>query len=91
MTCMLTLFLSRKFEVDLNTQVKVSRRAASMAGTSAQLQVADRPTVSDLLYGLMLPSGNDAAYALAEHFGRVLYERTEEFKLKKDKLLTSVD
>lgn len=30
-------------------------------------------SVYDLLHGLMLPSGNDAAIALAEHFGLYLY------------------
>jgi len=29
--------------------------------------------VEDLLYGLMLPSGNDAALVLAENLGAVLY------------------
>jgi D-alanyl-D-alanine carboxypeptidase len=28
--------------------------------------------VKDLLYGMMLPSGNDASMALAEHFGKKL-------------------
>jgi D-alanyl-D-alanine carboxypeptidase len=28
--------------------------------------------VIDLLYALMLPSGNDAAYCLAENFGYIL-------------------
>jgi len=36
--------------------------------------------VIDLLYGLMLPSGNDAAYVLAENIGYIL--KCE----KKDKL-----
>lgn len=65
MTCILTLYLSKKFAIDLGSQIKVSRKAASMSGTSAQLQAGDRPTVTDLLHGLMLPSGNDAAFALA--------------------------
>lgn len=30
-------------------------------------------TIEDLLYGLMLPSGNDAATVLAENLGAVLY------------------
>jgi D-alanyl-D-alanine carboxypeptidase len=29
--------------------------------------------VEDLLYGMMLPSGNDAALTLAENLGAVLY------------------
>jgi len=31
--------------------------------------------VEQLQYGMMLPSGNDAAYALAEHFGGLLFHR----------------
>lgn len=32
-----------------------------LGGTSAQLLAKDKVTVSELLYGMMLPSGNDAA------------------------------
>ena len=31
-------------------------------------------TTNQLFYGLMLPSGNDAAYCLAEYIGEFLYE-----------------
>ncbi|MFI5520321.1 D-alanyl-D-alanine carboxypeptidase family protein [Streptomyces platensis] len=37
--------------------------------SSAKLIVGDKVTVRQLLYGLMLPSGCDAAYALADKFG----------------------
>ncbi|GHC95449.1 D-alanyl-D-alanine carboxypeptidase [Streptomyces finlayi] len=37
--------------------------------SSARLIVGDKVTVRQLLYGLMLPSGCDAAYALADTFG----------------------
>ncbi|MYS21909.1 MULTISPECIES: D-alanyl-D-alanine carboxypeptidase family protein [unclassified Streptomyces] len=37
--------------------------------SSAHLIVGDKPTVRQLLYGLMLPSGCDAAFALADKFG----------------------
>lgn len=36
-----------------------------MPGTTAELEVGDMLTIEDLLYGLMLPSGNDAATVLA--------------------------
>lgn len=36
-----------------------------MIGTSAELQTGDILSIYDLLFGLMLPSGNDAAIALA--------------------------
>jgi D-alanyl-D-alanine carboxypeptidase (penicillin-binding protein 5/6) len=39
-------------------------------GTSAELVEGDSLSVWDLLHGLMLPSGNDAALALAEYFGK---------------------
>jgi D-alanyl-D-alanine carboxypeptidase (penicillin-binding protein 5/6) len=49
--------------------VHVSTRAGTETGSSAGLRPGDRVTVGELLYGLLLPSGNDAAVALAEHFG----------------------
>ncbi|TMR08259.1 D-alanyl-D-alanine carboxypeptidase [Nonomuraea turkmeniaca] len=38
-------------------------------GTTADLSAGDRITVDELLYGLMLPSGADAAHALARTYG----------------------
>jgi len=34
-------------------------------------------TAEQLFYGMMLPSGNDAAYALAEYFGKQLQDRKQ--------------
>ena len=48
-----------------------------MVGTSANLKEKDLLSVWDLLHALMLPSGNDAAYALAEHFGELLLRDTK--------------
>ncbi len=36
-----------------------------MLGTTAELQAGDIVTLRDLLFGLMLPSGNDASVAIA--------------------------
>ncbi len=44
-----------------------------MIGTSANLYEDCWYSIEDLLYGLMLPSGNDAAVCLAENFGCLLY------------------
>ena len=38
-------------------------------GSSMYLKPGDRVTVEELLYGLLLCSGNDAALALADHCG----------------------
>src|SRR5699024_11167317 len=45
-----------------------------VSGTTAQLQVDDIFTVRDLLYGLMLPSGNDAARCLGRHVGQIILD-----------------
>lgn len=41
-----------------------------MSGTSAEILSGEVYTVEELLYGMMLPSGNDAATALAEWGGK---------------------
>ena len=54
------------------TYVTITRTAAKVKGTSADLIEGDILTLNQLFYGLMLPSGNDAAVALAEYFGEIL-------------------
>lgn len=53
----------------LDETVVVSEHAARTTGSSARIRTGDRIPVRELLYGLLLPSGNDAAAAFAEHFG----------------------
>lgn len=49
--------------------VTVSKRAAGIGGSRLKISEGDKISVNDLLYGLMLKSGNDTAIALAEHIG----------------------
>ena len=51
----------------LKDEVEIPARAAGTEGSSIYLKAGDRYTVEELLYGLMLRSGNDAAVALALH------------------------
>lgn len=53
--------------------IRVSRNAAAMAGTSANLPYGYWLRITDLLHGMMLPSGNDAACLLAEAFGLLMF------------------
>ncbi len=53
--------------LDLNELVKVSHKAANINGTKVGLYANSLYTVEDLLYGLLLNSGNDCAIALTEH------------------------
>lgn len=54
---------------NLNDIVVVSDKAASVRGSSAGLKPGEKVKLEELLYGLMLRSGNDAAVAIAEHLG----------------------
>ena len=81
MTCYCVCNLLEEFKIDPNnTYVDVSDVAASLSGTSARLHAGDLISINDLLYGMMLPSGNDAAYCLAESFGAYLHVRSEEYR-----------
>ncbi len=51
----------------MDEQVSVSPEHTAVEGSSMHLRPGESYTVEDLLYGLMLASGNDAAAALAEH------------------------
>jgi D-alanyl-D-alanine carboxypeptidase (penicillin-binding protein 5/6) len=54
---------------DLDSKVKVSVRAAGKEGSSLYLKAGENISLRDVLFGLMLRSGNDAAVAIAEHVG----------------------
>lgn len=54
---------------NLNDTVIISKHSSGTGGSRLGLKTNDEITVGNLLYGLMLCSGNDAAVALAEHVG----------------------
>ncbi|MEV5803930.1 D-alanyl-D-alanine carboxypeptidase family protein [Streptomyces parvulus] len=56
-------------DAKVTVQMAYSDYIVSKNASSARLIVGDKVTVRQLLYGLMLPSGCDAAYALADKFG----------------------
>ncbi|WP_226579479.1 D-alanyl-D-alanine carboxypeptidase family protein [Halobacillus litoralis] len=53
----------------MEEEVKVSKRAVYTEGSSIYLTEKEKIPLKDLVYGLMLRSGNDAAVAIAEHVG----------------------
>jgi len=55
--------------VTADGEIVISPEAASAEGSSIYLEQGTKMDADALLYGLMLRSGNDAAYALAEHAG----------------------
>ncbi len=53
----------------LNDSVKVTENAVRAEGSSIYLKPGETIKLEDLVYGMMLRSGNDAAVAIAEHVG----------------------
>lgn len=75
---------------NLDDIVTVSSKAANTGGSRLGLHTNDKISVRDLLYGLMLCSGNDAAVALAEYVGGNLSGFASLMNVKCDSLqLTS--
>ena len=73
---------------DLNKTVTISKKAAETHGSRLGLKTNDKITIRDLLYGLLLVSGNDAAVALAEScsgsvsdFATLMNNKAEELGL----------
>lgn len=80
---------------NLEDEVTVSAKAAGIGGSRLGLKKNDKITVRNLLYGLMLCSGNDAAIALAEHvggsvegFAEKMNEKAKELKLQNTHFVT---
>ena len=69
MTAWVVLRLAADDPKVLDEVVTFSERADKTPGSSAKLNAGEKLPVKELLYGLLLPSGNDASVALAEHFG----------------------
>lgn len=53
----------------MNEIARASRRAIHTEGSSIYLEQGEKMAIEDLVYGLMLRSGNDAAIVISEHIG----------------------
>lgn len=73
-TKMMTLITALK-RAKLDETVVVAPAAVGIEGSSLELRMLDRLSLRELLFGLMLASGNDAAHAVAEHVGRGSYKQ----------------
>lgn len=80
---------------NLDDIVTISSKAAGTGGSRLGLKKEDKISMRDLLYGLMLRSGNDAAVAIAEHiagsideFAILMNEKAAELNLKDTHFVT---
>ena len=69
MTAWLVLREAERDAKLLDEIITFSSAADRTPGSTSGLKTGEKVSVRELLYGLMLPSGNDAATALAEHVG----------------------
>ena len=80
---------------DLNQTVTISGKSAGTGGSRLGLKKNDKITLRDLLYGLMLKSGNDSAVAIAEtvggsveEFANMMNEKAKELGLENTHFVT---
>jgi D-alanyl-D-alanine carboxypeptidase len=73
MTIYTVLSISKRLNINLEEdEITVSKSAVTISGTKAFIKEGDVFKANDLLYGLMLPSGNDVGKCFCEHFGLYL-------------------
>jgi serine-type D-Ala-D-Ala carboxypeptidase (penicillin-binding protein 5/6) len=62
----MTVLIVLRHHIPMNRIETVSEQAATIGGSTAALYAGERISERNLLYGALLPSGNDAAVALAQ-------------------------
>lgn len=94
-TKILTSLVVLENVTNLDEKVNVSPKAAGTGGSRLGLHKNDEISVNDLLYGLLLCSGNDAAVALSEYvsgstlaFATLMNEKAKELDLKDSHFIT---
>ena len=65
-------------QAPLDTKVVVDEEAATVGESSAALSTGDTMTMETALYALMVPSGNDAAIAIAKTVGAMVDPKAED-------------
>lgn len=85
MTALVTLDVMEQIGASIRQKVVVPEEAVGVEGSSLYLKAGDRKSVEELLYGIMLRSGNDGATTLAtcmggnqEHFVRLMNEKARK-------------
>ncbi|HEY4513133.1 MAG TPA: CapA family protein [Candidatus Paceibacterota bacterium] len=66
---LMTALVATEIRTPFDT-AQVSKSVVATNGTNGELRAGEKIKTADLLYPLLLESSNDAAEALAEHFGR---------------------
>lgn len=86
MTGYLVALLAERDPSVLEEKITFSKRADETIGSTADVRAGEVVSVGELLYGLLLPSGNDASVAFGEYFGDRLIEEISDAERKRDSL-----
>jgi len=100
MSKLMTLYMLfealRDGRVTLDTEFPVSTRARQMGGSTMFLDETDRPTVEELIKGIIVQSGNDACVVVAEGlagtedaFARLMNERAPNLGMTQSTFVNS--
>ncbi|MEK7460917.1 MAG: D-alanyl-D-alanine carboxypeptidase family protein [Patescibacteria group bacterium] len=84
-TKLMTAILTRE-NLDLDKVVTISQEATSIIGSDMSLRTGEVITVRDLLAGLLITSGNDAAHSLAETVSPTVAEFVAKMNVMAGKL-----
>lgn len=66
--------------------VEISRASHFTDGASMKLEIGEKISIENLLYGLLIPSGNDAAVALSEYHAGSVYQFADEMNERVESL-----
>lgn len=92
LTKMMTAVVLLDSEISLEDTYMVEAEAVNVYGSDIDLEIGEEVVVNDLLHGLMINSGNDAAMAIArkvgkneKNFVRLMNEKAEELGMANTK------
>ncbi|MGP1357811.1 D-alanyl-D-alanine carboxypeptidase family protein [Roseicyclus sp.] len=98
MTLLMTFEALESGRLTLETRLPVSEHAMSFGGSTMFLNTTDRPTVEELIRGVIVVSGNDASVVLGEAlspdgteagFGRIATERARQLGMDETTILNA--
>ncbi len=79
LTKIMTAIVALENLSDLDAVITVSRNAALVEGSKMHIWIDEKITLRDLLYGLILKSGNDAAVAIEEYHDSIKKPQEKTF------------
>jgi len=95
MTALTAINIIKKYDISvMGSKIEVNNEAALQGGTTAYLSEEDLLSLWDLMHGMLIPSGNDAAYSIAYYFGELIVESFgyyKSFSKRKDPASIFVD